>query len=241
MQVKSLVRCALVLAVGFSMCQSASAAFVVNGSFEQYTGSLNGSGYYQHIPNGTAMNGSALLPGWGVGYGNKAFPLNTGVDLVRTTGPLKPAADGIQFVDLNGTGGPGSVFQTLVTVPGQQYSLSYSFASTTPAQGLASAYDGTTTVSPLATTAIPVIGNTIPSLGGALVWSPGSLLFTALSGLTTIVFDQVIPPNGNTGLYLDNVAITAVPEASTLASWGIISMLGLALVGKYGSKLQLTA
>lgn len=254
---KSAFLCATLCAL--CLANNAVAAIsITNGNFDKYTGGFvpggqNGS-YWIHVPNSGTVGGlNSPLEGWGVGFAGLASSVNppsgnpNGVDLVTSiTGNLTPADSGKQFVDLNGTSGPGNIYQTLenanATSPGQSYLVTFKFASTVASQASARAFDGTTTATQLGlTTSIPFLGDTLPSLSSGLQWYTGSLLFTAASNVTTIVFDQIKPFGGNTGVYLDSVSIRAVPEASSLVVAGLTCLMGIGAVvvgRRYGFKLS---
>jgi choice-of-anchor C domain-containing protein len=91
------------------------ATLVSSGGFDP-----PGAGVVGSFESIDATGEAALGPGWHITSGN--------VDLV---GPSSAqAAEGLQFIDLDGNGaaGPGTIAQTLQTLPGHQYRLSFRLA-----------------------------------------------------------------------------------------------------------------
>ena len=226
---------ALALLANSSLEAQAALELVVNGSFEDNL--LAGPGHV-HVDNGTGP-GNSVIPGWGVGLaipsGPPSFP---GVDLVQAPAyGLDPAADGIQFVDLNGTPGPGNIFQVLSTVAGQLYELTFAHASNnTNSVGLFGVWDGIDASGAAIIALTPFAdGPTSP-----LDWQYVTAQFTALSDNTTIAFGSFLPPSGNAGAMVDAVSVQAVPEPMTVIVWGTLGLCGSAVAWRVKKK-QLTA
>jgi choice-of-anchor C domain-containing protein len=93
---------------------SARANLLVNGSFELPVLS---------VPNTTYPSGSGALTGWSISG-------TSGIDHVGT---LWQAADGSQSISLNWTS-PSTIAQTVTTVNGQSYRISFSLAADNPAE-----------------------------------------------------------------------------------------------------------
>ena len=96
----------LVIAVAASPAFSA-ANLVLNGSFENYTGTLNGSGYLY----------TSTLPDWTV----------TGNPTVLFNSTYRPVSDALIAVQLERNN--DTLSQTLVTSVSQQYALSFDLSS----------------------------------------------------------------------------------------------------------------
>ena len=98
------------LAVAFvlALAPSAFAELVTNGSFE--TGPSVASAFVTLTATDTSING------WTVSSGD--------IDYIGGSSPYWSAADGSASLDMNGTQ-QGTIDQTLTTVAGQQYTLSF--------------------------------------------------------------------------------------------------------------------
>lgn len=226
------VICVFVALAMLAALPQANASIVVNGGFDSYAGALS-DGFYQHIPNGTAQGGSAALPGWGVGFSTIATEGNSGVDLVRTDSApsdFTPAANGNQYVDLNGTPGPGNIYQVLTTVPGQLYSLRFASASTIDSAGLYGVWDGGffDDLGDAGTPLVALAAMAASSSGDPLDWQYTETSFVAQSTETIIGFGQFAPPSGNQGIFVDDVSVNVIPEPGTIFVW---SLLGLTATG----------
>jgi choice-of-anchor C domain-containing protein len=178
---------------------SAQANLVINGSFEL---GVDPGGF-------TTLNAidSGSISGWAVTSGS--------IDYI---GSYWQASQGSRSIDLNGITQGTIAQQTLATVAGQQYLISFDLAGN-PDQG----------------PTVKTIGVSIGSSGlqiftfdttgkshGNMGWITESFLYTA-SGTSTITFQSLtVGPTGNEtfaayGPALDNVSVTAIPEASTWA------------------------
>ncbi|QDT75967.1 DUF642 domain-containing protein [Lacipirellula limnantheis] len=157
--------------------------------------------------------GDPTITNWTVGL--------IGVDLVDAAGNgflSGAAADGEQYLDLDGSPGPGSISQTFATTPATQYTLTFDYANnyTTPgtAQALVQVADGATTY----------LSNVIShntSVAGNLDWtSYPAFTFTAQQATTTLSFMSM---SGGVfgGILLDKIEINAVPEPASIGLIGL--------------------
>jgi len=174
---------------GLLLSGAAQAATVTNGSFEDTTG-FSSAG---HPGDDTDSLGSGL-PGWTIVNHNVAW-----------IGPSNPfglaASDGHYFLDLTdySTGAPyGGVVQTISTVFGQHYELSFDLGS--------SSNYGT----PAAITAlVGITAQTFTStLGGTSNWEREVLSFIADGTSTTIILAGA---SGSNYIGLDHVSVSATP------------------------------
>ena len=185
----------------------ASAATIVNGSFEDHT-CAGAAGSFA-----TIFPGNACITGWDVGPHS--------VDLV---GAYWQAHDGIMSVDLGGNA-PGSISQTFATVVGGVYTVNYWLSGNPDGGdlakfGLISAINGTTVAS---STFLGIQGSSHANMN----YLPWQFTFTALEASTTLTF-AADTSEGAYGPVLDAVSITtAVPEPGT---WAMM-LLGFGLIG----------
>ena len=181
---------------------SANAASIVNGSFE------NGVDPGSFV---TLGHNSTGIDGWIV-KGN-------GVDYV---GNYWQAADGLRSVDLSALNG-GSIQQTIATVVGQAYKVSFWLAGN-PDGGLGDKFVATSVSGDWVNSFTFNVGasNTKENMG----WKQFSYTFTAFDTSSTLVFNsQTHTPYGPA---LDNVSISsAVPEPAT---WAMM-IIGFGSVG----------
>lgn len=192
----------LVMAVSASNASALTVNLVNNGGFEADV--VVGAGGFD---NYTAVNQG--LSGWTIGLNN--------VDLVSST--LWAPAAGTNSLDLNGLK-KGELHQTLNTVVGQLYQLSFDLAGNfynldTPVKAMSVNVGGNSTYTFDAT------GKSASNMG----WTNYVTNFYAVNPLTTLSFVSNI--TGNAGAALDNVSVTAVPEPET---YGMM-LVGLGLVG----------
>lgn len=186
----------------------ASANIVVNGSFEE-PNITSGFVAYAH--------GSTAIAGWTVFAPSPGL----GVDIVSAVGfaDSRWAFDGVQSVELAGTPGRGGVEQALTTVPGAQYTLSFSLSSqpSSPVvDGVSVFWDGAL----VATLTSPGFGT----------WQTFSFDVTAGRGPTTLLaFSGNV--DGFLGTLVDDVSVV-IPAPGAAA----IVMSGLAAPGIMGRR-----
>ena len=133
------------------------------------------------------------------------------------------AHTGTQSLDLNESTGLNTITQTLATVPGTEYTISFYAGST----------DGPSTPDSLAV----YFGSELLRSGdfsgtGLGVYNQYLYRATAVSNSTDLTFaSKYGSAQGTNGAFLDDVSVTApdaVPEASTTVSLGLLLTLGLA-------------
>ena len=184
---------------------SASAAeLIVNGGFEDPTVTNPCCNTVPPDP----------LPGWTV---------TPNVNVVNgtfgsTAGNL--AEEGVQYLDLVGQGGTGSISQSFITVAGQVYTLSFIFShnlfSQTPSASASFSVDG-------------LVGSVFHNSGSTsdLDWLTFSGNFTADNSSATLNFTN-LTGGINEGVFLDAVSVqAAVPEPAT---WAMM-LLGFGAIG----------
>jgi choice-of-anchor C domain-containing protein len=179
-------------AAALAIAGSAGAATIVNGGF---TGPITGV-----VNVGT---GSTVIPGWTVTSGN--------VDWIQG---YWQSADGDTFsIDLNGFS-PGAISQTIATVVGQTYDLTFDMSGN-PDNG---SDVRTMLVSAGGPNSVFVYTFTVgPNGHDNMNWVQDSLIFKATSTSTAITFTS--GSGGAFGPALDNVRIASVPEP---ASWALM-------------------
>ncbi len=237
---KHLARVALGCALATAM-NGAFAQSVTNGSFESFTGPLNGQGALQINP------GSTAIMGWSVVGDSTSVSIIGNSNIFDVFTPF-----GANSIDLTGYSDvlPGAKLQQTVTgfTIGSTYQLSFWLGL----NGVGCGQIGNICGGPNG--AIVSIGSTTQtfthSIGtapagrltfplndqaGALIanriWDPFTLNFTATAGSMLLSFEtQAAVPGQNVQSALDNVAIT-VPGTTVVplpaAAWLLLSGLGL--------------
>lgn len=193
----------------------ARGALILNGSFEDPI-----------VPVGSFRTlgvGSTAITGWEVVGVNTALVSGAFLD----TGILYQAQDGNQWLDLTGPGtnsAANGVTQNVTTTIGQAYSLNFYVGSATNGSTIfASTVD-------LSINGGPRVSYTNPNTpSNVLDWISFSANFTATSTTTNITFYNGSAPNNHLS-GLDNVSLSAVPEPSALAIWGM-GVIGMAVYG----------
>jgi choice-of-anchor C domain-containing protein len=190
------------IATSLALAFSANAATILNGSFEDGT-----------APGGftTVGAGETAITGWTVG-GNS-------VDYI---GSYWTAQDGSRSIDLAGNG-IGMISQTLATIAGQAYRVSF-WVARNPDGGLnpRTGFVGWNGSNSQFSFNNP--NSTLTNMG----WEQRSFTFAATGTSTTLSFAaDPATSAGAFGAALDNVVIAAVPEPAT---W-LMLILGFGLVG----------
>ncbi len=183
------------------MATASQAVTIVNGSFE--------AGTFTGAPFDTLAAGNTSITGWSIG--------GAGVDWI---GSYWQASQGNRSIDLSALSA-GSLSQSIATVIGQRYSVSFDLA-------------GNPTGSPLLKQVVVTINggdaSTFDFTTGAtstanMGWVGNTYNFTATSTTSVLKFTSLA--NTASGPALDNVSISAVPEAST---WAML-IAGFGMVG----------
>jgi hypothetical protein len=146
----------------------------------------------------------ASLPGWtatpNVNVVNGTFS--------STNGNL--AAEGTQYLDLVGQGGTGSIYQDLTTVVGQVYTLTFAYSHNLFSPDTTSA-SASVAVGDLFDIVMHSTGDT-----SDLDWQAYAHNFTATDTTTRLTFTN-LTGGPNEGVFLDAIAVAAVPEPATWA------------------------
>jgi hypothetical protein len=148
--------------------------------------------------------------GFEIGLSDWTFTGNTS-NVMPTGGPLEGvvANSGAEFLGLGNTGSDGFMSQTLVTVPGQTYEISWylqvgDFFGTTTPSDFSVSWNGT-----------PVYSVVDPP--GTASYVNHSLTAVATSSSTTLKFGFRDDPDY---MFLDDVVVNAVPEPGYFAAAG---------------------
>jgi choice-of-anchor C domain-containing protein len=159
---------------------------LVNGSFEE------GPEVGEFLP---LDPGSTVIKGWKVTRGQ-----------IDVNGTNVNSADGRRSIDLHGTPGYGGVEQSIRTVKGQRYRVTFSMAGASvgevPIKRLAVRAAGNKQEFAFDTT-----GRKLDNLG----WVEYAWEFDAVNEDTTIEFHTVMTTDSYCGPYIDNVRVWAVP------------------------------
>ena len=203
----------LVAALALVSAAPATAAvnLISNGSFEFGTNDAGNPGF-STIPG----DSGASINNWTVGGS---------VDWING---YWQAQDGTHSIDLNGTS-IGSIQQTIATVAGQTYTLSF-YVSANP-DNVSNPGSDERSFSVNAGETTQDFGYTIfvpTNSRASMNWDFRTFNFVATGESTVINFASTVP-EGNCcyGPALDNVAVSAVPELST---WAMM-LLGFAGIG----------
>ncbi len=198
---------------------------ITNGSFEVGTPSDN--------PYDSSANSQQLLSGDTTSLSGWTVTGAASSDIAwigssNTYGVT--ASQGSDFLDLTGwqwggAGGKG-VMQTISTVAGQQYTLSFDLGNS-----ISYNYGGTNALSVQAGS----LSQVVSSVGTQSVnaWDHYTLSFVAQSASTAVSFTGV---QATYYIGLDNVSVTAVPEPETFA----LLLAGLGVVGAVARRRKAT-
>ncbi len=205
------------LLAGLSAPAFAATNLIVNGGFEANQGIT--TGYYNVGAPGAGDHAIPTGFGWSV-------PTNN-VDIISYSsyGPA-PVNGGNYGLDLVGYGSTGEISQSFSTVAGKTYNVSLAYAANPGFNG--------------AQADVLVNGGGIGSVTGtAGVWQTFTSSFVGTGGVVTFAINETLGGNSG-GVFLDNVSVTAVPEASTWAMM-LAGFAGLGFVGYRRQKAAIAA
>ncbi|BAY13591.1 DUF642 domain-containing protein [Calothrix sp. NIES-2098] len=195
-----------VLSLAVANKSAVAANIVTNGSFES-----------PDIPT-PSFKIFPSIPGWSLSPGSKGIGIEVQDNIAG-----KPF-EGNQFVELDSNGVTG-IFQDLATVIGQKYKLEFAFA---PRQGVAdnrlNIFWGDNLVDSLSAN----------GAGAAKTkWQTFAYELVATSTTTRLSFNDLDEVSNNAGAYLDDVKVTAIPEATKVPEPATV--LGLLAIGMVGA------
>jgi choice-of-anchor C domain-containing protein len=203
--IKTKVRALCMAALLFSaIAITHAASIIVDGSFE--TPDVSGE------PNGfkNVQAGSNFIAPWVVTLDS--------IDVLNVNNAFLngAAADGVQYVDLNGNNA-GQLTQTFSTTAGTLYQFSFDYADNylgpppnSPRSAEVRVYDSSGNIFPLTSFTHST------SVSGNLDWTLFSGFFLATDTMASIEFTSLNPDSGS-GVLLDNVMVfEAIPEMSSM-------------------------
>jgi hypothetical protein len=218
---KSLIQPQYVLAVALAFTAEAKALKLLsNGSFE--SPAVDATARLLEINSGAAPLGF----GWTVNSGTVELVLQ---GYVGGNGAFNGAPfDGQQWLDLDGIS-PGTISQEFGTTPGAQYSLHFAYANN-PYPSFGHSEHAVVSLIDTGSSAnliTPITLSHTTSTANDYAWSSsGDILFTAQGTMTRLTFASTDLSPNNAGIFLDNVAIVAVPEpGATLLTLGGLAVL----------------
>lgn len=186
-------------------CAAICSAQVINGSFESpnVVATLDdGTGLYLYTRNSTVATGWTMSGSQWIWIGSRA--------------PFWVAADGNQYTEVE-SGFSGAISQSLATVAGQQYTLSFSYAAN-PFVAAGNADDSMR---------VSFGGSFVDLIDGTdttqndLNWMTKSYVVTATSSSSILQFEDGFVGQPFHGGFLDNVSVVPVPEPGTFAVLGL--------------------
>ena len=195
------MRFIVLLAASVLATGAANAVTITNGSFE--------SGAFSANAFDTLNNGDASITGWSIG--------GSGVDWI---GSHWQASNGNRSIDLSAMSA-GSLSQSIATVVGRDYAVTFDLAGNPDGAPFLKQLVVDVNAGQSSTFNFTTGATSRPAMG----WIGQSYRFTATSTTSVLTFTSL--SNTPSGPALDNVAIGAVPEAST---WAML-IAGFGMVG----------
>jgi choice-of-anchor C domain-containing protein len=180
---------------------AAQAVTIANGSFE--SGSFTGAGF------DTLSAGDSSITDWTVG--------GAGIDWI---GNYWQPSDGARSIDLSAISA-GSLSQAITTEIGQRYAVTFDLAGNPDGGPFLKLVDVTVNGGQSGTFAFTTGATSRAAMG----WVGKTYRFTATSTSSVLAFTSQI--NTPSGPALDNVSISAIPEAAT---WAML-IAGFGMVG----------
>ena len=209
MKIKSvLAAAALMSSAAFAQTASAAVNLITNGGFEV--------GAFDPGVFTTVFAGSTDITGWTIGPHS--------VDYIGT---YWQASEGARSIDLSGNQ-PGSVAQTITTVAGVTYKVTFDLAGNPDAGPVLKAL-AVSSVGPSQN----FFFNTTGASHGDMNWTASSFTFTANAASTTLMFASAT--QDAFGPALDNVSVSAIPEPAT---WAMM-IIGFGAVGAVARRRRL--
>jgi hypothetical protein len=205
----------------------ATANLIVNGSFEDGNFAPNrDSGTMQLFNGATDITGWTVNGGGGGAGGDVAWELNANQSGGNPWGFY--ASQGTHFIDLTGYANDGNnphggvnLSQTVNTIAGQSYYLSFDVGSSHAYSGSANPVVQVT-VNGTPATYIFTGNVSLPDAAGSNNhWQQAGFVFTSTGGPATIDF-LATTLGGDNVIDLDNVSLTAVPEPTTIISGALM-------------------
>jgi len=184
------------LLIGVGAVNAATPNLAKNGSFEV------------KAPASGCASATTSMYGWNIVAGN--------IDIDSELCSTIPADQGNFWVDLTGTGSPGTIERNLLTTVGKNYNLSFSFGGNPQCQG---GGDDTPVKAMNVLLNGVVVGTYSINVTGAATndpqWQKGAIIFAATTSPTVLAF-QSLNGTGVTsptvcGPLLDNVRVVLVP------------------------------
>ena len=196
------------IVVAAALLVSASAAsatnIIMNGGFESppiadpccTTIPGNGTVDYWNVVSGNVN----VVNGY---YGSQGVDMNPAANLAK---------EGVQYLDLIGEGGVGSISQSFDTVLNQVYTLTFSYSH--------NIFGGSSNPVPLfaANFSVGDLNGSVTHSSGTntdLDWKTYTGWFVGTGASETLNFTNISPTKGNAGILLDEVSVSAVPEPAT--------------------------
>ena len=199
------------------MGAAVASLMLVSGAAQAQNGVTNG-GFEDPVIGGSCCNTVTVpntFPGWTVTTGD--------INVVNGTfgsanGNL--AIEGSQYLDLIGESGSGGISQSIATIAGSAYQLSFAYSHNIFSVGAASA-------SYAVGSALTGSFSHNTGTNTNLDWQFVTQRFVAGPGTSTLLSFTNVPNGTSGGIFLDAVSVTAVPEP---AAWAMM-IGGFGLIG----------